>query len=125
MYIGMAELIMIGVIIGCWAYVFAQLVNSQNIFAGYGRAVNRVLNSSADNPFSPDPSTLKGWRYVLWKYTYCAFCIAGASGVVVALTFSVELTWPNFSFSFYPWPLIIIPPVAMATAKLLEAWTNK
>lgn len=105
----MVDFILTGLCVACAAFSFVQIIQPGEIFASYGKAINQFLSGDK----YPNPETIKGFKYVIYKYHYCAFCLSGFLGVVAAFFI------PNLM------AFIIVPAVAMTTARIIESWTNR
>ena len=100
-------------VLGLTAYLLTNvLFRDGELFGFVGRLTNRITTAYED--VMADPDNLEGFDWFIWKYTYCAKCLAG----VVGLTLGLCLAQENYIL------ILAYPALAMftalLTAKILE-----
>lgn len=100
-----ADSILWGIVVACAAFSYTRVVVGGELLQGVGRAINRLIHSQ---DYPADDIQLNGWRWVLHKYTYCAFCLSGFLGLWVSIQ--------NLNLAIF---------VAMTVAKIIEVYEQR
>ena len=110
-----AELLAAAATLGATAYILTRhLFRSGEIFGTVVRGVNAL--TTGDPQVMADPDTLTGLRLALWKWTYCAKCLAGGMALLVAGLWLLEGAYPFVLVALPAWSIL----AALATEKILD-----
>ncbi|MTB53017.1 hypothetical protein [Lewinella sp. W8] len=94
------------------AYAYSQVVEPDELLGFWGKIINKIVHGH-EHP--PDPDDLPPFRWIIYKYTFCPFCIAGATSLLYAL-------WHFFFFGSVE--EIAVVPLAMTAVRIIEGWTT-